>query len=331
MYLAILLALFFLLFDRGAALLFREINYSLYSNVNIRKSIFGKKEIIKKDFYDALIFGSSRTAAGIHPLHLYDHLGLKAYRMAKSDRYPHYFYLAYRNFKKQYGKPKYLIYGMDYFMFDMKTSKFLLVSASMKRRKIKKIDIFKRPPEDHSLMGEVSLMFRWKKKLDRTVSDILYKYSLELDSPGGSGVNAAGISRFTGNMTTLKPASLIRPEKWNKKTYVNSSNGEGEYLVRLFDELEKDGVFVFLVDIPDFIGTYESKSEKDLYLKDLRTLIRGRENFYLLQYNHPEKFDLSNPRYFKDGEYGEENSHLSHFGSIPFNRMLSEDLKRYIK
>jgi len=330
-YLGILLVLFFLLFDRSGALLFREMHFHLYSGVKVRKSVFGKREIIKKGFYDTLIFGSSRTAAAIHPLYLYNHLGLKAYRMAKSDRYPHYYYLVYRNFKNRFGKPKYLIYGVDYFMFNMKTSKFLLMSASMKRRRVRKIDILKKPPAAPALLGEVSFLLRWKRKLDRTISDILYKYALELDRPAESGINAAGISRFTGNKVTVKSSSLIQPDRWEKFPYIHSDHGEGDYLKRLFDELEGDGVSVFLVDIPDFIGTYESKSEKTRFLKDIRSLIRGRKNFYFLHYNHPEKFDLSNPRYFKDGKYGEENSHMSYYGSIPFNRMLAEDLKRYIR
>lgn len=329
-YLGILLVFFFLLFDRCTALLFREINYSLYSKVNIRKSVFGKKEIIKKNFYDMLIFGSSRTIAAIHPLYLFNHLGIKAYSSAKNDRYPHYYYLLYKQFKKQFGKPEYLIYGVDYFMFTMKTSKFLLVSASRKERKIKKIDLSKMPEEDAGFLEKISLLLRWKKKLDKTAGDVLYKYSLDMDRPEKNNTNAAGISNFTGNKKTLELNPDTRPATWKKFPYLDSDNGEGKYLKKLFDELEADGVIVFLVGIPDYIGTYESTSEKGLFEEDIKSLIRGRKKFWFLNYNDPDKFDLHNRRLYKDGRYGHENSHLSHYGSIPLNKILSEDIKKIV-
>ncbi len=330
LFLIFLLAVFFFLFDRGGVMLFREASFSFYSNVKIKKSVFGKREVIKKDFYDTLIFGSSRTIAAIHPLYLFNHLGLKAYTSAKNDRYPHYFYLLYKLFKKQFGKPEYLIYGVDYFMFTLKTSKFLLISASRKKRKIKKIDLSKRPEKDAGFLKEISLLLRWKKKLDKTVEDVLYKYSLDMDRPDKNSTNAAGISNFTGNKTTLELNPDNRPATWEKFPYLDSDNGEGKYLKKLFDELETDGVIVFLVGIPDYIGTYESTSEKDRFEKDMQSLINGRKKFRFLNYNHPDKFDLHNRRFYKNGRYGHNNSHLSYYGSIPLNEILSRDIKKTI-
>ena len=99
----------------------------------------------------------------------------------------------------------------------------------------------------------------------------------------------------------------------------------------LFDELERDGVKVFLIGIPDFIGTYETNVQKDLFTTDMRSLIKSRRGFWFLDYNHPDKFDLNNGDNFKDGRYGHENSHLSYYGSIPFNKMLADDIAKIIK
>ena len=86
-----------------------------------------------------------------------------------------------------------------------------------------------------------------------------------------------------------------------------------------------------MIGIPDYIGTYESNIHKDKFTRDIRNLINNRKEFWFLNYNHPEHFDLENGDYFKDGKYGLMNSHLSYYGSIPFNKILSEDIGRIIK
>ena len=79
-YLILLLVFFFFLFDRGGAWLFRELNFSFYSETKVQRSIFGKSRVIKKGFYDTMIFGTSRTKDAIHPLYLNQFLGLRAFK-----------------------------------------------------------------------------------------------------------------------------------------------------------------------------------------------------------------------------------------------------------
>ncbi|MCK4889482.1 MAG: hypothetical protein KAS21_10460 [Candidatus Aminicenantes bacterium] len=330
-YLILLLILFFFVFDRGAALIFREINFSFYSNTTLKKNIFGKSEVMKKGFYDSLIFGTSRTLNSIHPLYLHKYLGFKAYKVAKQDRYPEYYYLLYKRFKDSFGKPKYLFYGVDYFMFKMRTSKIPLMSVSKKKKKIRKINFKKLLKRNPGALNYISILYRSKNKIDKTFDDILYKLSLDWDSSDVKNLNSAGISNYKGKKTVIASEFRTKPNSWEKSFYTNSDNGEGESLKLLFDELERDGVKVFLIGIPDFIGTYETNVQKDLFTTDMRSLIKSRRGFWFLDYNHLDKFDLNNGDNFKDGRYGHENSHLSYYGSIPFNKMLADDIAKIIK
>lgn len=330
-FLIVLLVSFFFIFDRGAALLFREASYSFYSNTKIKKSVFGKREVIKEGFYDSIIFGTSRTLNAVHPFYLYKYLGLKAYKVAKQDRYPEYYFHLYKKFRDSFGKPGYLFYGVDYFMFDMRTSHFPLMTVYKKKRNLRKINLKKVTNKNSRFLSSVSMLYRIKKKIDKTIADVLYKFSLEWDLPEKEQTNITGISNYLGKKMVISTEFRTRPDSWEKFPYTNSDNGEGPFLKRLFDELEKDGVKVFLIGIPDYIGTYESNIQKDKFVSDINNLIKNRNGFWFLNYNHPDHFDMENGDFFKDGQYGEKNSHLSYFGSIPFNKMLSEDIGRIIK
>lgn len=330
LYLFILLMLFLFIFDRSSAFLLRELNFSFYSNAKLKKNVFGKPEVMKKGFYDALIFGTSRTLSAIHPVYIYQYLGLKAYNVAKQDRYPEYYYNFYKRFRKNFGKPDYLFYGVDYFMFKAHTSKIALMSVSKRKRRVRRIDLSKAMNRESVFFSRISLLFRMKKKFDKTFEDVIYLLSLEYDIAENTGTNIAGISTHTGVKMVISPEHRYKPESWEKFNYINSSHGEGEFLKKLFDELENDRVQVFLIGIPDYIGTFESNVQKKFFSDDILSLIKGRKDFWFLDYNHPEKFDIHNPEFFKNGRYGLENSHMSYYGSIPFNKILTDDVRRII-
>jgi len=327
-YLAALFFMLLFLFDRGAALLFRELNYSFYKSVSMKRNTRGKNEIIPKDFYDTLVFGSSRTHSGIHPLYLNQHLGLKAYSAAKQGRYPEYYRFFYRDFRDNFGKPSYVICGVDYFMFGKTTSSVALAAVSKKKKPVRRINIDKMINKNSVIISHLSNVYRLKNKIDKTVEDVLLKWSIDWDKPDGKNVNTAGINTYTGEKTVIKPRVREGSDPPSRFPYLDSRHGEGKAFIRLLDELEHDGVTVFLVGIPDYIGTWEASARKDLFVSDIRGLIRGREGVWFLDYNSPEKFDLSNPRYFKDGGPHSGVSHLSYYGGIPFNRMLSADIGR---
>jgi len=328
-YLIFLLIFFFFLFDRSGAWLFRELNYSFYSKIRVKRSIFGKSRIIKKGFYDTMIFGTSRSKDAIHPLYLYRSLGLKAFKESKPARYPRYFYHFYRKFRSVFGKPRYLIYGIDYFIFKLKTSDLHMMMMN-RNRKVRKIDFKKIVKRNSSPLAGLSLLYSAKNKIDNTVSDLLYKFSLDLD-PAERGAGELGINKYTGKRRTLGDKDAGKPPTWERFGYVNSDHGEGKYLKRLFDELENDGVTVFLIGIPDYIGTYQSNYQQELYEKDIRYLIQGRKNFRFINYDRPDRFDLANRKYFTNGGWGQFNSHMSHYGAIPFNQLLSEDIGKVIR
>jgi len=326
LYLVLLFLAFFFIFDRAASLIFRELNYSFYSRTELKKNIFGKMRVIKKGYYDMMIFGTSRTMDSIHPVYLLDSLGIRAYKEAKPSRYPRYYYNFYRNFRSVYGKPKYLIYGIDYFIFNLATSDIHLLTVTKKKKKMKRLRLNKIRNGDSRFLNDASVTFRLKKKIDRTLSDLLYKLSLEWDSPDSQN-NVAGINQYTGRRRVLRQEFRVKPSNWDTFAYRDSLHGEGKYLKLLFDELENDGVMVILVGIPDYIGTFESNFEQEKFEGDITALIRGRSDFRFLNYNDPDKFDLSNPEYFTNGGYGEFNSHMSYYGALKFNEILCRDLR----
>jgi hypothetical protein len=325
-YLVLLFLFFFFLFDRGVSLIFRELNYSFYSKTELKKDIFGKMRVIKTGYYDMMIFGTSRTMDSIHPVYLLESLGIRAYKEAKPSRYPRYYYNFYKNFRSVYGKPKYLIYGIDYFIFNLATSDIHLLTVTKKKKKMKRLRLSKIRNGDSRCLNDISLTFRLKKKIDRTLSDLLYKLSLEWDSPDSQN-NVAGINQYIGRKRVLRQEFRIKPSNWETFGYMDSSHGEGKYLKLLFDELENDGVVVILVGIPDYIGTYRSNSQQDRFIDDIDGLIRGRKNFRFINYNDPGRFDLSNPEYFTNGGYGEFNSHMSYYGALKFNELLCRDIR----
>ncbi len=303
-----------------------EFHHSLNSDTNLKKNAFGKFKVVEKGFYDAMIFGSSRTYSSIHPFHLFNEMKLKSYKEARRGRYPKYFYYFYINFRDIFGKPKYLLYGIDYFMFKKRTSGVHLRTVLKKNRKLKKIRFEKFVNKSSKILSNFSLLFRIKDELDQTLSNLIFMLSLKMDDPHARAVNSTGIGTYTGARRKLKAKLKYVPDKWGKEPYVNSKHGEGKFLRKLFNELEKDGVTVVLVSIPDFIGTQRTNYQQDKFMNDMKNLIKGRENFYILNYNTPEKFDLNNLRNFKDGRYGSGNSHMSYWGGVDFNRALAKDL-----
>jgi len=131
-------------------------------------------------------------------------------------------------------------------------------------------------------------------------------------------------------MRTIPIRLQIEPLKWKKHEYEKYPGYEGEYFNLLFDKLLEDNVMVFIVIIPDFINVYKTNYERDIFLNDIKSLFKTYPNVRVLNYNSPDKFDLSNTRYFRDGKFGKANSHLSYYGAEIFNKMLCNDIEKLI-
>ncbi len=72
-----------------------------------------------KKEYQVLILGTSRTFEGIHPAYIRDEFGIRAFKEAFVGKGPMYNYFFYQEYKKHMGIPRVVIYGVDYFQFNI--------------------------------------------------------------------------------------------------------------------------------------------------------------------------------------------------------------------
>jgi hypothetical protein len=326
---AVVFALSFFLFDRALFHSIRASEKTFYKKRDLASLFFRKREFNKhfvelpKGTYDIVIMGSSRTHRGVHPRHLYKHLGKKAFKIARGKAKPKFNYYFYKEYKKYAGIPELVIYGLDYFMFKMDTDPFLMQ--------------FVTEPAGMKYAGGVSLLLSNKKKIDDFLTNMLEKFPFASGAkpPVGRKVRKKNISSlnliidpFVGYKKT-EPFDLERPPRFKNFKYVPFPGVEGEWFLKLLEKLEEDGVSVALVFLPSYLGTYESNFQRDIFIEDIRRLIAPFRNVHILNYNRPEKFRLDNADYFLDGGYGKTNSHLSAEGARVFNRMLARGLKKF--
>lgn len=318
----------FLLFDRLLFFAVRREQRAAFERQGLL-SIFILKRGFYRNFYeiprgtfDTLIMGSSRTQRGIHPYYLYKYLKLNSFRIAGAKCKPRFNMIFYEQYKKHAGAPRLLIYGVDYFLFKLKTNAPFL-------------DRFQGEVEPPYSRGP-SLLWANKNQNDEFLADLL-------ESLGGNDAveagtagqrhrtdlppSAAHIDTFVG-YRKLSPIDPLRPPRFRKYSYVPFPGKEGEWFLKLLQELERDGVTVVLVSLPSHIGTCESNFQRREFMADLGRLVKPFANVHVLDYNRPERFDLRADEYFLDGGYGVTNSHLSDRGSRVLNRMLADDLRK---
>lgn len=314
--------LFLLIFDRGIFYLIRTWESSYYKKKGLKKIFFQKRDFNKKFLtfpkrtYNTLIMGSSRTHRGIHPYYLYDQINQKAFKIAKAAIRVKFNYYFYQEYKKYAGIPKVVIYGLDYFMFRLRSHPF-----------------FMRAVADENTSGKTyndGILLLWSNKqfIDSFFNDFLEQLISKV-KPGKKKPNTFEvIDPFVG-YDKKKTLKLKKPYRFKKHDYIPYPGREGIYFKKLLKDWQKDGVQVLLVFLPEFIATYETNYQLDLFRKDIRQLTASYKNVFIYDYNDPEKFLLSKKAYFLDGAYGRTNSHLSKEGAKVFNRMLIRDIKKH--
>ncbi len=195
----------FVLFDRGVFFLLRETAFGFYRSSQPKKDWYGQSSWFKKNYFNTLIVGTSRTKEGIHPLYLYEQLGLRAYNAASPGRYARFNYLFYREFKRQNGKPKIVIYGIDYFLFSKTSSPGQLQQLRGEgKAAVKRIDHRQAANKGSPLFNRVSLLFRTKPHLDQYFADTVDYLSMALENRQNRDILPAGISTYIGLYGTVK-------------------------------------------------------------------------------------------------------------------------------
>ena len=213
-----------------------------------------------------------------------------------------------------------VIYGLDYFIFNITSERHW-----MKRFNIAAGDAgyFARGP---------SLLLTNKAKIDEFFNTFLNSlkksswedpnYLLERD--------LAQMEAYRGVVSPGK-IDVEEPPRFPKVNFFGFPGKEGEYFLRLLKQLQRDGVQVLLVSLPEYIGTYWTNHNQKRFLGVFARFAKNLRGVFFFNYDLPEKFDLANAEFFIDGGFGKTNSHLSRVGSEIFNRMLVRDLRQFIE
>ncbi len=269
--------------------------------------------------YDTLIMGSSRSHKGIHAYYLFKYLNLRAKNFAHSACSAQFNYLFYKKYKKFAKIPDVVIYGVDYFIFSLNSNPRWLqyFEQSKSHSTINKEGIFS--------------LIKNKKQIDSFLNNVINRINNKISNNFRLKKKHRGyIDDFTGF-----PGKIIskKTEKrhFRKIDYTEYPGKEGKYFRKLMEVLNKDNVTVFLVYIPDYIGTYKTNYQKNKLREDIRKITKKFNNVYILDFNNPEIFPLRNKNFFLDGDFGNMNSHLSRNGARVFNRMLTKRIRKILQ
>jgi hypothetical protein len=302
-------------FDRGASAGIDRV----YRWVEGESQLHGQLVALPdKSAYEVLVLGSSRAFEAIHPSAIERGLGVKAYKEAGKGKGLRYAYEFYRLYRDLVGKPRVVVYGVDYFMFGMPSDEALL----------RRFDV----ASSNAGLGTGSFVplqtLARKEVNDRAIVRILERAQQRLVSAMGEfdpEHNQADMATYTG-----PPVSLVvpraEPARYRRVPYARFPGLEGEFLTRLLDACAADGVPTMFVYPPDYLPTRRTNFEHEAFVREFRRLIAGTPNAFFYDYDDPDRFPLSEPALFWDGGWGNSNSHLSRRGAEVFARLYIPDL-----
>lgn len=311
--------LFLILFDRGLFFLISTLKTNVYKKNKFEKRF---ENYLKENQFSTLIFGTSRTYEGIHPYYFETEIGQKAFKESFQGKGPKYFYYFYQLYKKYAGVPKVVVYGVDYFIYNITSDDRWLAR-------------FKNliPKGNIDYFSPALLLVKYKKTIDEFFNNLLILLK-EKDDPDDSENyydDFILMQEYTGAILPGKGPVATRPDTYIRQFFFRFPGKEGHYFEKLLEEMDRDGVKVILVGLPDYFGTYKTNFERRDFILDLKRWERKYKNVFFYNYNRSFKFPLERKAYFLDGAYGLTNSHLSKIGAEAFNKILIKDLREHYK
>jgi len=310
----LLFLLVLLLSDRLLFFLISTTESALFTDLAFKDEF---RAYMKEKPVSTLILGTSRTYEGIHPRYFLEILGENVYKEAQPGKGPKYNYYFYQFYRKQVGIPYIIIYGVDYFTFNIESGNRWLSRFNY------------RSEADYFMPG--MMLLKYKKKINEFIATVIesLKTVLERKNNASTKKDFIEIQNYLG--VNPKKSNVIsgKPEHFKRFRYHKSPGIEGEYLISLLELFYRDNVTVVLVMLPDYYGTNLSNINKRIFIRDIRNLADGFSNIQLYNYNSIQKFPLDRTEYFLNGGYGLTNSHLSRKGAHLFNRILLDDIRHH--
>lgn len=320
-----LIAVLFLAFDRLVFLGIRRGADRYYASLGTEKLQFSKGTFFGTGDGDLLVLGTSRARYAFAQDILSARLNKRVVKEAGPGKFPKYNYFFYQKYRKTYPRPKAVIYGLDYFMFE-KDSDAKGLARFGRDIKLDTLDPAERINPTWPLLSQVSRLFRMKPAIDAFLGDLLKFARVSEDDDAPPLAKEPGRNKRLVRFRVRK-TKTVKPDSWRTRTYHALPGIEGAYLGKLLEELNKDGVPVFLVIIPDYVGANDTNFEQDKFKADIRSLAERFENTRVIDFNLRDRFDLDDPKYFWDGAWGKSNCHLSFKGMIEFSIRLAAELR----
>jgi len=306
-------------FDRAFSAGLASVHRWVEARWNVRARLAALPD---KPAYRVLVLGTSRTFEAIHPAHIERALGVKAFKEASKGKGPRYAYEFYRLYRELVGKPRVVLYGVDYFIFGLPTDPSPLAALGILEG-----------PEKKPGRAFVPLRTLARKDAnDRTIVRILERAQRGLVSSMQFDPEAdqADMAAYRGRPES-RVVPVPRPARFERAGYTPFPGLEGEYLVRLLEACRADGVALMLVYPPDYEATRVTNYEHDRFVAALRGMIAGASHASFHDYNDPARFPVADPALFWDGGYGNPNSHLNGRGAERFARLYLPDLAQVLE
>ncbi len=321
---ALLFAAFFFFFDRVFLTALKSIVDRYYTSLAVKT--FPIRESLGTGPGEALVFGSSRVRYAVNYAQLSAILNLRILVEAQAGIFPRYGYYFYEKFRRTRGRPRLVIFGLDYFEFEKESALrfFIKLDGGVN------LDIL--DPEGainpaSPGFSRWSWLFRLKPKIDDFLADA---FKFERAEAGRETVDASSSPRNGSDpdLADSDPPAAIGPEaRAVRRLYQPFPGVEGRFLKALLDDLEANGIPAFLVIIPDHVDTNAVNFQGDRFRRDMQALASRYKYARLLDFNLPEKFPLQDPMMFQEGGGARSNCHLSDKGSKIFSDMLAREVK----
>ena len=308
------------LFDRGLFYLLSALETGFYSKNKFEQRF---QNYVKDKNFTTLLLGTSRSYEGIHPCYLEKALGEKVFKETFQGKGPKYNYYFYQLYKKYAGVPRVVIYGVDYFIFNITSDPRWLARFQIMNSR-EKVGFFSAP----------LLLLKHKKKIDNFYNNVLiWLKEKNLDAKTESFQDFIDIHDYMGSDMPNSKKNMVteRTLHFRKALYFPYPGIEGEYFMKLLEEWHQEKVKVILVALPDYFGTLKTNFGMRKFIWHMGNLEDKFDNVVFLNYDRLNKFPLKKQDYFLDGGYGQTNSHLSLEGAKEFNALLVKDLEKYIK
>ena len=306
-----------LVFDRASWVALDWTYRSVERRPELRRKLEG---VSHGPAYQWLILGTSRTFEAVHPALINRSLGVRAFKEASKGKGLRYNYEFYRLYAQMVGKPRVVIYGLDYFMFGYPSDPRLMRRFGTAATAAP--GLFSAWPP--------LLMIANKAASEQAVARILEQVQSRMGSAMGEvdpENNIADMEAYTGNAVS-KVVARPSPSVVPTAPYPRYPGPEGEYFARLLSALNDDNVGVVLVYLPDYIATQRTNVEHEAFIADIRRLTRDCALCVVLDYSDLARFPLAKAEYFWDGDYGNPNSHLSRAGAEAFSAVFLPEVER---